>query len=80
MAYTHLPMKELIWIENYYDSGKKVTDIAKKLNRAIQTIYNVVNFLKNSGSIQKYYEQYKENKSGYGAKKKTFNSKPNHIH
>lgn len=31
MAYTHLTMKELIWIENYYDSGKKVTDIAKKI-------------------------------------------------
>ncbi|WP_371441400.1 helix-turn-helix domain-containing protein, partial [Globicatella sp. HMSC072A10] len=54
MAYTHLTMKELIWIENYYDSGKKVTDIAKKLNRAIQTIYNVVNSLKNSGNIQEY--------------------------
>lgn len=75
MAYTHLTMKELIWIENYYDSGKKVTDIAKKLNRAIQTIYNVVNFLKNSGNIQEYYDQYKENKSRCGAKKKVFNTK-----
>ena len=35
MAYTHFTMKKLIWIENYYDSGKNVTDIAKKLNRAI---------------------------------------------
>lgn len=46
MAYNHLTIKELIWIEQYYKSGEKVTNIAKYLSRARQTIYNVINWLK----------------------------------
>ena len=47
MAYNHLIIKELIWIEQYYKSGEKVINIAKYLLRARQTIYNVINWLKN---------------------------------
>ena len=46
MAYIHLTIKELIWIEQYHKSGEKVANIAKYLSRARQTIYNVINWLK----------------------------------
>ena len=46
MAYSHLNIKELIWIEQYYKSGEKVINITKYLSRARQTIYNVINCLK----------------------------------
>ena len=72
MAYTHLTMNELGWIETYYDIGYKPYKIAKKLGRSNQPIYNVVNFLKEGGTVQDYFNRYKENKSKCGAKKKTF--------
>ena len=71
MAYTHLTMKELDWIETYNDIGYKAYEIAKKLGRSNQPIYNVVNFLKQGGTIHEYFEHYKQNKSKCGAKKKT---------
>ena len=71
MAYTHLTMKELGWIETYNDIGYKAYEIAKKLGRSNQPIYNVVNFLKQGGTIHEYFEHYKQNKSKCGAKKKT---------
>ena len=74
MAYTHLTMKELGWIETYNDIGYKAFEIAKKLGRSNQPIYNVVNFLKQGGTIHEYFEHYKQNKSKCGAKKKTFTS------
>ncbi len=67
-------MKELIWIESYYESGTKTMDIAKKLNRSGQTIYNVINFIKDGHTIQNYYDRYKANKSRCGAKKTRFTS------
>ena len=67
MAYTHLTMKELGWIETYYEIGYKATEIAKKLGRSNQPIYNVVNFLKEGGTVRDYYARYKENKSKCGA-------------
>ena len=72
MTYTHLSMKELGWIEAYFDIGYKACDIAKKLGRSNQPIYNVVNFLKKGGTIRDYFERYTQNKSKCGAKKKTF--------
>ena len=51
MAYTHLTMKELGWIETYNDIGYKAYEIAKKLGRSNQPIYNVVNFLKQGGTM-----------------------------
>ena len=32
MAYTHLTMKELSWIESYFDTGLKPYKIAKKIS------------------------------------------------
>ena len=72
MAYTHLTMNELGWIETYYEIGLKPYKIAKKLGRSNQPIYNVVSFLEEGGTIVEYFNRYKENKSKCGAKKKTF--------
>ncbi len=70
MAYNHLTIKELIWIEQYYKSGEKVTNIEKYLSRARQTIYNVINWLKKDLSIQDYHFNYRKNKSKRGSKTK----------
>lgn len=60
MAYKHLTLNELIWIEKYYEINESVTKIAKKLKRARQTIYNVINWLKKGLSIKQYYTSYKK--------------------
>jgi len=75
MAYTHLTKKELGWIETYYEIGLKPYQIAKKIGRSNQPVYNVVNFLKKGGTASKYFDRYKQNKSKCGAKKKTFTSR-----
>ena len=75
MAYNHLTIKELIWIEQYYKSGEKVTNIAKYLPRSRQTIYNVINWIKKGLTIQEYHENYKKNKSKCGAKTKQLSGK-----
>ena len=72
MAYTHITMKGLGWIEVYHQLGLNPSKIAKKLGRSNQPIYNVVNFLKGGGTIVEYLSRYKRNKSKCGAKKKTF--------
>ncbi|MFL2077524.1 IS30 family transposase [Marinilactibacillus psychrotolerans] len=74
MAYTHLTMNELGWIETYYEIGYKPYKIAKKLGRSNQPIYNVVNFLKEGGTVRDYFKRYEQNKTKCGAKKKTFTS------
>ena len=55
MTYTHLTIKELVWIEEYYIIGKPVKEIAKKLGRSLQTIYNVIHYISEENSIQDYY-------------------------
>ena len=75
MAYTHLTMKELSWIETYQDTGLKPYKIAQKIGRSNQPVYNVVTFLKEGGTVIEYFDQYKQNKSKCGAKKKTFTRK-----
>lgn len=72
MAYTHLTTDELVWIESYHKASLRPVDIAQKLNRSLQTIYNVINFLKNQGTVIEYYERYQANKKRCGAKKKQF--------
>ncbi len=67
MTYTHLTMKELGWIETYYELGYKAYETAKKLGRSNQTIYNVVTFLKEGGTVCDYFERYRKNKSKCGA-------------
>ena len=70
MAYNHLTINELIWIEQYHLEKVSVAKIAKKLNRTRQTIYNVINFIKDGHTIIDFHERYKKNKSKCGRKKK----------
>lgn len=69
MTYTHLTMKELCWIEHYYELGLAVKSIAEKLSRSLQTIYNIVNALRRGQSIQTYYDTYQANKRRCGRKR-----------
>lgn len=69
MTYTHLTTNELAMIEAYYKEGIKVTDIMIALGRSKQTIYNVINFLKDGHSAYDYYEHYKANKKRCGRRK-----------
>lgn len=81
MTYTHLTMTELCWIEQYVELGLAVTTIANKLSRALQTVYNVVNFLKQGRSIQEYFDRYQANKRQCGRKTKALSdSDIKHIH
>lgn len=68
MTYNHLTTNELVMIEAYYQESVKVVQIAEALGRSKQTIYNVINFLKQGHSAYDYYEQYKENKKRCGRK------------
>lgn len=63
MTYNHISIDELTWIEAYWERGEKVAFIAQKLNRSLQTIYNVINLLKQGHTVQEYYTR-------CGAKKK----------
>ena len=69
MTYTHLTTNELVIIEAYYKEGIKVTDIIKALGRSKQTVYNVINYLKDGLSTYDYYEHYKANKKRCGRNK-----------
>ena len=69
MTYTHLTTKEFVMIEAYYKEGIKVTDILKALGRSKQTIYNVINYLKEGHSAYDYYKRYKVNKKRCGRNK-----------
>lgn len=81
MTYTHLTMEELCWIEHYFELGIPVKVIAKKLARALQTVYNVVNFIKEGRSIQEYYQNYRANKKRCGRKTKVLSDTDiEHIH
>ncbi|HEL1783206.1 IS30 family transposase [Streptococcus suis] len=69
MTYTHLTTNELVMIEAYYQEGAKIPEIIKSLGRSKQTIYNVINFLKDGHSAYEYYERYKANKKRCGRRK-----------
>lgn len=69
MTYTHFTTNEFVMIEAYYQEGIKITDIMKSLGRSKQTIYNVINFLKEGHSAYDYYKRYKANKKRCGRKK-----------
>ena len=69
MAYTHLTMEELGWIETYLTIGLSVENIADKLGRSKQPIYNVKHYLETGKTVLDYYRRYKENKTHCGAKK-----------
>ncbi|SNV47597.1 degenerate transposase [Streptococcus acidominimus] len=69
MTYLHLTTNELVMIEAYYQEGTTVTDIMKALGRSKQTVYHVINFLKDGHSAYDYYEHYKANKKRCGRRK-----------
>ena len=50
MTYTHLTTNELVMIEAYYQENIKVSDIVTSLGRSKQTIYTVINYLKEGHS------------------------------
>ena len=56
-------------IEAYHKEGIKVTDIMIALGKSKQTVYNVINFLKDGHSAYDYYEHYKDNKKRCGRRK-----------
>ena len=68
-AYIHLTMEELGWIETYLTIGLSAPQIAYKLERSNQPIYNVKHFLETGKTILDYYRRYKENKTICGAKR-----------
>ena len=69
MTYTYLTTNELVMIEAYYQENIKVSDILKALGRSKQTIYNVINYLKEGHFVYDYYKRYKVNKKGCGRNK-----------
>ena len=56
-------------IEAYYQENIKVSDIANALERSKQTIYTVINYLKEGHSVYDYYNWYKINKKRCGRNK-----------
>ena len=50
-------------IKAYFQENIKVLDIANSLGRSKQTIYNVINYLKEGHSAYDYYKRYKVNKN-----------------
>ena len=56
-------------IEAYYQENTKVSDIVTSLGRSKQTIYNVINYLKEGHSAYDYYNRYKVNKKRFGRNK-----------
>ena len=53
MTYTHLTTNELVTIEAYYQENIKVSAIVTSLGRSKQTIYNVINYMKEGHSAIK---------------------------
>jgi len=69
MTYTHLTTDELVMIESYHHQSIPVIQVSKLLNRSRQTIYNVINFLRQGRTALEYYTQYKENKKRCGRRR-----------
>ena len=66
MTYTHLTTNELVMIEAYHKNHVPVSQIAKSLKRARQTIYNIIHFFEQGNSAMDYYNAYKANKKRCG--------------
>ena len=56
-------------IKAYFQENIKVLDIANSLGRSKQTIYKVINYLKEGHSAYDCYKQYKVNKNRCGRNK-----------
>ena len=61
--------KRACMIEAYYQENITVSDIVTSLGRSKQTIYNVINYLKEGHSAYDYYNRYKINKKRCGRNK-----------
>lgn len=57
MAYKHLNTDELTFIESYYHQNLSVKEIANRLKRSRQTIYNVINTLKTGLTALEYLKK-----------------------
>lgn len=68
MAYNHLTISELSFIQNFGNQGTKAYIVAKSLKRSAKTIYRVYRFLEDGHSIAEYHENYKANKARAGRK------------
>lgn len=69
MTYTHLTTNELTIIESYYKNKIKPSEIIKAVGRSRQTVYNVLNFLKEGHSALDYLNRYSANKKRCGRRK-----------
>ena len=69
MTYTHLTTNELVMIEAYYQEKHKSFRYCDFTWRSKQTIYNVINYLKEGHSAYDYYNRYKVNKKRCGRNK-----------
>ena len=72
MTYSYITTLVLVMIEAYYQENIKVSDIVTSLGRSKQTIYNVINYLKEGHSAYDYYNRYKINKKRCGRNKTSF--------
>lgn len=68
MSYTHLTKTELIFIEEYHETGLSGRKIAGKLKRGHEAVYRVVRQLKRGLTAIEIYLQYQENKAKCGRK------------
>jgi IS30 family transposase len=63
MTHKHLTMNEISMIETCYHQNVATTKIIRLMQRATQTIYNVINYLKEVHTAFEYSERrYKQNK------------------
>ena len=72
MTYTHLTTNELVMIEAHYQENIKVSDIANALERSKQTIYTVINYLKEGYSAYDYITDIKSIRNAVAEKNKPF--------
>lgn len=69
MTYTHITTDELVIIEAYFHQGTPVSQIAKQIGRARQTIHNVVAYFRDGHAALDQYHRYQENKKRCGRKR-----------
>ena len=68
MTDTHLSTDELVFIEAYFHQETPISQIAKRLGHARQTVHNDIAYLRAGHSALDYYQRYKANKQRCGRK------------
>ena len=79
MTYTHLTTNELVMIEAHYQENIKVSDIANALERSKQTIYTVINYLKEGYSTYDYITDINPIRNAVAGKNKPFAIIQSHL-